>query len=387
MKICYFYAAALGILLAPAQVKGIQWKPVGVLTQSSAGSTQGFSVALSADGNTLGAGAPSYESNGATQIYVRSGQGWQFQALVSLNLTASNEGFSVALSRNGSLLAVGVPQVLGIGYTFVYSRSGNSWKVTKWHNNSASGSREGASVALSADGTITADGAPGRNKNSGAANVFMAGSSSMLSEEDTQGEEGASIALSADGYTLAVGAPGYGVNNNFGAVHIYTREPYSTKWDLQATLTQKNAQAKEGSAVSISADGNTLVATAPGLGFGSTHVYTRSGTAWTHEVTLTQAINGSAEGSSVALSSNGTLLAVGAFNFTGSIGNCGATQIYVRSGESWKHETTLTANALSSNEGYSVALSTGLEDGKALLAAGAPLYADSEGVIFLYQQE
>jgi hypothetical protein len=73
---------------------------------------QGYSVSLSADGNTLAVGGPRDNNNiGATWIFTRSGTTWTQQGskLVGTGVTGSTsqQGSSVSLSKNGNTIAVG----------------------------------------------------------------------------------------------------------------------------------------------------------------------------------------------------------------------------------------------------------------------------------------
>jgi hypothetical protein len=75
----------------------------------------GFSLALSADGNTLAAGAVSEDGaddkqaqSGAVYVFTRSGSTWAQQALVKGSNTEAGDlfGYGVALSDDGNTMAV-----------------------------------------------------------------------------------------------------------------------------------------------------------------------------------------------------------------------------------------------------------------------------------------
>ncbi len=124
---------------------------------------------------------------------------------------------------------------------------------------------------------------------------------------------GSSVALSADGSTLAVGAPdeasaatGIGGNQadnsapGAGAVYVFTRS--GTAWSQQAYVKASNTDADDrfGDSVALSADGSTLAvgavveaSAATGIGgnqadnsaqdAGAVYVFTRSGTTWSQQ--------------------------------------------------------------------------------------------------------
>src|SRR5438876_743002 len=74
---------------------------------------QGFSVSLSADGNTAIVGGPDDNGNaGAAWVYSRSGAMWNQQAkLVGTGAVGITEqGFSVSLSADGNTAMVGGPE-------------------------------------------------------------------------------------------------------------------------------------------------------------------------------------------------------------------------------------------------------------------------------------
>ena len=82
-------------------------------TGNTGSSNQGISIALSADGNTLAVGASTdgTSKTGATWIFLRSGTTWSQQGNKLVGNGAfgatGSQGISVALSANGNTLAVG----------------------------------------------------------------------------------------------------------------------------------------------------------------------------------------------------------------------------------------------------------------------------------------
>jgi hypothetical protein len=309
---------------------------------------------------------------------------WSLQATLSQKKPKSGEAFSVALSADGSTLAVGAPGFNdNAGATQIYGRNGSRWSYQTTLTDGIQGSQEGSSVALSADGKTLASGAKGFNNGNGETQIYIKTASgswsfqATLTQNITNSLEGYSVALSADGNTLAVGAEDFSSSiPHAGATHIYSRS--GTTWIYQATLTQNALGSHEGCSVALSADGNTLAAGAFRFDSsqndsGATQIYVRSKNIWTHQATLSQNLSQTEEGTSVALSSDATTLAAGAYN---------ATQIYVRSGSTWSHQATLTQNITTSLEGSSVALSA---DGNTL-AAGDPIFNTFAGATQIYSR-
>jgi hypothetical protein len=154
-------------------------------------------VSLSADGTTLAVGADFEQSSaigingngdqimkpalysGAAYVFTRSGTAWSQQAYIKASNTweGHNFGSSVALSADGSRLAVGADHedsgATGVngnqhdgtakqsGAAYVFSRSGTTWSQDAYVKASNTGLFDefGFSIALSADGNHLASGA------------------------------------------------------------------------------------------------------------------------------------------------------------------------------------------------------------------------------------
>ena len=330
-------------------------------SNTGAGDFFGYSVALSADGNTLAVGAQDEASNatgiggdqtnnsasksGAVYVFSRSGSTWSQQAYVKASNTGAFDSFgaSVALSADGNTLAVGAPyeasNATGIGgnqasnsspasgAVYVFSRSGSTWLQQAYvkASNTEEGDSFGNSVALSADGNTLAVGADREDSN-------------------------------------AIGVNGNQANNSLtdaGAVYVFSRS--GTSWSQQAYVKASNTGLLDwfGRSVALSADGNTLAvgarhedSNANGIGgdqtnnsasnAGAVYVYSRSGTTWSPQAYVKASNTGADDsfGDSVALSADGNTLAVGALyedsNATGiggdqtnnSASNAGAVYLY-----------------------------------------------------------
>jgi antibiotic biosynthesis monooxygenase (ABM) superfamily enzyme len=195
-------------------------KLVGI--DATAIASQGTSVALSADGSTaiVGGRYDNYAA-GAAWVYTRSGDVWTQQGnkLVGVNeVRQAGQGFSVALSGDGNTAIVGGPYDNSYtGAAWVYTRSGDIWtqQGSKLVGIGTVGDvRQGHSVALSGDGNIAIVGGPYDNSRSGASWVHIRSGTawkqqgSKLVGADAVGhaEQGFSVALSADGSTAVTSA-------------------------------------------------------------------------------------------------------------------------------------------------------------------------------------
>jgi FG-GAP repeat len=308
------------------------WSQQAYLKASNTDLIDGFggTVALSADGNTLAVGANGESSNatgingdqtnngafssGAVYVFVRSASTWSQQAYVKASNTDTGDrfGFSIALSADGSTLAVGAEaegsNTSGIngtqtnnaapssGAVYIFTRATTTWSQQAYikAGNTVTGDRFGWSVALSADGNTLAVGAlmgggnatgvnGGQINNNGipqtgAVYVFARSRAAWTqqafikaSNADAGDQFGWSVALSADGNTLAVGAieedsESTGINGDqakngareSGAVYTFTRD--TDVWVQKAYVKSSNTNTNDrfGKSIALSADGTVL---------------------------------------------------------------------------------------------------------------------------------
>ncbi len=197
---------------------------------------QGYCVALSADGNTAIIGGYNDNSDaGAAWVFVRSNGVWsqQYKLVGTSAVGNASQGYSVALSANGNTAIVGGlydNSSLGAAWVFVRSDSVWSQQGAKLVGAGAVGDADqGRSVALSADGDTAIVGGPDDN-NVGAAWVFVR-SDSVWSQEGSKlastgavgnAYQGSTVALSANGNIVIVG--GSADNNSAGAAWVWAIE-------------------------------------------------------------------------------------------------------------------------------------------------------------------
>ena len=189
-----------------------------------AGDMLGHAVALSGNGMTLAAGAPGHrENSGYVVIYGWDSNSniWKQKGLLG-DVTKGRAGFAVDLSRDGSVLAIGVPDAAGINgdssgqvKVYEYDDDSSSWKQRGQDLDSVVESvSAGWSVSISADGNTLVVGATGYGEQPGHATIYVwddATSNYVKLAEDIAGDApgdglGFSVALSSDGKIVAVGA-------------------------------------------------------------------------------------------------------------------------------------------------------------------------------------
>ena len=324
--------------------------------------------------------------SGAVYVFRFDGTDWFQQAYVKASNTDAEDGFgsAVALSADGNTLAVGAidedSAATGIdgdqsdnnavrsGAVYLFRFDGTDWFQQAYvkASNTGAGDLFGGDVALGADGNTLAVGANLEDSNatgingdqnndsvtaSGAAYMFRFDGTgwsqqAYVKASNTGGGDSFSIAvaLSADGNTLAVGAApensnATGINgdqsdNSFieaGAVYVFRFD--GTAWSQQAYVKASNTGAEDwfGSAVTLSADGDTLAvgafiedSNATGINgdqnddsvshAGAVYVFRFDDTAWSQQSYVKASNTGASDrfGDTITLSADGSTLAVGA---------------------------------------------------------------------------
>jgi len=309
-----------------------------VLVGGGDGDQFGFSLALSADGNTIAVGAVGEDSTatgingnqadntavsaGAVYVFRRAGNSWSQQAYVkpmtpAMFAAGDLFGFSLGLSADGNTLAVGV-----------YDEGGSSRQVNGPVDNMRGGS--GAVYVFTRTGTTWSQ------------QAYV-----KVSTAEGGDSWGVSLALSDDGNTLAVGSvdedctatgvnpPGCDMDQktdvSTGAVALFARN--GTTWSQQAYLKASNTDTEDwfGIRLAMSGDGNTLAVAAvledgnaqgingkqddnSAVEAGAAYFFTRSGSTWAQQAYVKSSNNEAFDefGNSAALSRDGRTLVVGA---------------------------------------------------------------------------
>jgi hypothetical protein len=336
------------------------WSQTATLTASDgvAGDRLGWSVALSADGSTLAAGAVNNDRPGKVYVFTRPGSGEWSGATQAAELTMSDApanqnpgfGWSVAIAPDGSTVVAGAPALNFEGAVYVFSRAATGWAdaarpATLTASDANLNGEFGAAVALSDDGSTILVGEFGANNGQpssgtgsdpGALYVFsqpvggwaVATETAKLTPSDAGGQLGRSVAVSPDGATVVGGAPGS--TSSQGALYVYSR-PGST-WTSgtnTARLVASDASNSDslGVSVALAGDGSTIVGGAWGRDFssGALYLYSRpaSGT-WTSS-TETQELGARPSGqlgTSLATTADGSTVMSGAAmtnNYRGAV--------------------------------------------------------------------
>ncbi|RPI75252.1 MAG: T9SS C-terminal target domain-containing protein [Ignavibacteriales bacterium] len=390
MKLFSYFACQLIVISLFLPFTGwAQWIQQGskLIPGGAIGSTiyLGYSVALSADGNTAIVGGIGDNANaGAAWVYTRSGGVWTLEAkLFGTGATGNaSQGFSVALSADGNTAIVGgIGDNTNAGAIWVFTRSGGVWSQqgNKLIGTGAVGNaQQGCAVSLSSDGNTAIVGGFRDNNFAGAVWVFtrngnvwsQQGIKLVVTDAIGSARFGISVDLTSDGNTAIIG--GHTDNANAGAVWIFTRN--DTSWTALTKLTGSGAigSARYGRSVSISSDGNTAIVGGyeDDAAKGAVWVYTRSDSTWTQQgnkLVGTGANGNASQGFSISVSSDGNTALVGGIDDNAF---AGATWVFTRSGGVWSQlgDKLIGSGAVgNANQGGAVAIAP---DGNTAIVGG-----------------
>jgi hypothetical protein len=365
----------------------------------------GFAVAISGDGNTVAVSATledsnargingnqqdnSAESSGAVYVFVRNGTTWTQQAYIKASNTDAGDqfGWSLALNHDGSTLAVGAQSEASAattingnqadnsaadsGAAYVYVRRGTAWTPQAYikAGNAQGGDRFGFCLALSGDG-------------------------------NTLGVCG----YDEDGGATGVNGPYNEAAGGSGCAYVFVRR--GATWAQEAYVKASNTipNAAYGSAIAISADGNTLAVNAAdedslsrGIdgeqssvpvnegSAGAVYVYGRANGVWVQQAYVKSFNIGPIDlfGFRLAFSRDGNVLAAGAPGESGAgqginpyphnltAHESGAVYVFVRNGGKWSQHAYLKAPNSEEYDQFGSAL--------AISGDGATLAAASNG--------
>ena len=359
----------------------------------------GWSVSMSDDGNRVIVGVQrddistgSTGDTGSAQIFVRDVNGnwtWEYELRNPLEASGDYFGSSVDISGDGTRAIVGAYldehstlAVNDTGSAHIFVRDATTTPISWTHEKELrhegvtgqtvnSSDQFGCSVSISTDGSLAIVGAQYTDSpegNAGSAYVFkrtvttwdleqrLTNTGGYLGTESSD-YFGHSVAISGDGTRVIVGAWGdNGINtnvNDVGSAHIFRRDTTTTpiSWvyekELQHTTSMQSMNSSDhfGYSVSISNDGNRVIAGAPNTNLGggdagSAYIFDRTtGTNdWTFNKMLVHPTPASSDyfGYSVAISGDGTYTIMGVYSDDGTTldgtttlpGDAGSAQIF-----------------------------------------------------------
>lgn len=351
----------------------------------AANDLSGSSVSLSADGSIIAIGAPKDFNNdsGSVRVYKNISGSWtQIGSDIVSEAAGVESGFSVSLSADGSIVAIGAPDysgIVGSGSVRVYKNVSDVWTQIGSDIIGDTYSQSGSSVSISADGTIVAIGSPANNQNSfvsGSVRVYqnVSGSWNQIGS-DINGQApyesmGSSVSLSSDGSIVAMGAPYDGAHS--GLVRVY--QNISGSWtQIGSDIIGEANSDQSGSSISLSSDGSIVAIGAIGNDdngnfSGSVRVYKNVSGIWTQ---IGEDIDGEASdesGTSISLSADGSIIAIGSPSNSANDVSSGRVRVYKNVSGVWiKRGTNIDGDDYYDRIGSSVSISA---DGN-IVATGA----------------
>ena len=308
-------------------------------------------------------------------------------------------GFSSAL--NGDSIIAGAPLQdqggINAGAAYIFRRSGTGWtqeaKLTA--NDAAEGDQFGSSVGLDGDTAIVGSRLNDTiSLNEGAAYIFRRTGTAWAQEAKLTANDAAAADLfgssvSVDGNTAVAGAPGDDDGGSqAGSAYVFRWN--GTAWVQEAKLTASDRSAGDQFGDMLSIKGNTVVIGAPfddagATDSGSAYVFRWNGTAWVQEAKLTagDAAEGDQFGSSV--SAGGDTVVIGSPFNDGAATDSGSAYVFRRDETTWVQEAKLTASdgVLGDRLGSSVTIKG---DFIAAGALGDDNGTPNSGRVFLFQR-
>ena len=275
------------------------WTQIGLDIDGEAGGDwSGDAISLSYDGNIVAIGAYKNDGNGDNaghvRVYKNISNSWtQIGSDIDGESAGDYFGYSVSLSDNGEVLAVGG----------IYNAGGGSGLASK---------RGHVRVYKNINNTWTQIG-------------------SDIDGESTRDYFGRSVSLSSNGKILAAGAI-YDDGAATDAGHVRVYENINGSWiQLGADIDGKNADDRVGYSVSLSNNGKTLLIGAPFIesSRGQARIYKFSDSTWTQYGDSLNGINaGDFYGVSLGLSGDGSRIAIGGSGFDLPAQAAGHVQVF-----------------------------------------------------------
>lgn len=378
------FALLLVITLVPLSINA-QWSQIGsTLFGEDVGNNFGFSISLSANGNIMAVGATTNNDGGAHAGHVRvfennSGTWTQIGTDID-GSTNQNHGYSVSLSADGSILAVSA--ILSnntAGHVKIYQNNGGTWtQIGNTINGDAANDQSGFVIDLSDDGSIVAVGArlnDGGGTNSGHVKVYQNNGGTWTQiGSDIEG----SNANDVFGSSLSLSANGNILavgarfNNSSNSGYVRVFENNGGSWS-QIGSDLVGASGDFFADVSLNGAGSLLAVGASGGNYAK--IYENNNGTWTQ---VGNTINGenAGEGMSVSISVDGSTVAVGSILNSDAAYRAGKVRVFQNNSGTW----TQVGNGIlgdAANDWFGSPLT--LSSDGSILAIAAPT-SDTNGV-------
>jgi hypothetical protein len=351
----------------------------------------GRAVAISGDGNTVAVGG--YGGLGVVYVYTNDNGVWSNSSMIQPVgiVDGSYFGYSIALSRNGTRLAIGAPLVdssaIGDGVVYIYDLELGSWVEKQVISVSGMLNYDyfGVGVYLGNSGNTLVIGAGWKDTATevdvGRAYVYDYVNNVFTQVAILSAPDGAAgyrfgdeVSIDDSGSTIVVSSH---LDNSleFNAGSAYVFEHNGNNWVYLQKLTaiDYSSYSTFGIGVNISRDGSTIAiganyADSSALDSGGVYIFRKINGTWMQIQKLTASDNSYyfEFGTNVALSEDGSLLFVGSQSADGS----GAVYVFMETQSGWIEQSKISL--VGNSSGYMLGRVVACSDNGAKVIAGAP---------------
>lgn len=333
----------------------------------------GGSLAMSADGNRVVAGATSAMRNGmdlagTAYVFERAGATWNVLAELRPDIEQNAQlfGSAVAITADGDTVAVGALGEGSSGALYIYDLS-----LSRRTKLTVPADFIGNAVALSDDGLGYVVGASSDASNSGA----VAFGKRTVRTTDTWtsvvvrpanvisgGRFGSAVDINADATFAVVGEVGFSPHR----ARTFTSVPGNATWTESTALPAGGTVMDYGASVAL-ADATVVIGAAANVG--SAYVFTGADPTWTASNPFRGLMTDTDDlfGTSVDITPDGSVLVVGASKEDGgaslingtvdnSVDNAGAAYVFRKNGADWPQALYIKAPTPAMDEGFGTAV-------------------------------
>ncbi|WP_405567531.1 BspA family leucine-rich repeat surface protein [Polaribacter sp. Asnod6-C07] len=351
----------------------------------------GKSVSISGDGSRIIVGAPQNDGAEHGKGYIRvfdknTGEYLQLGSDIIGDNLGDEFGFSVDISNDGNIIAVGAPLNDGstpysnIGSVKIYQYISSNWvQLGSEIIGEATGDEFGYSVSLNSTGNIIAIGARRNDTdgvgydNDGHVKVYQleSGNWSQIGNDidGTDGKQyGASVSISDDGNILVMGS-----QINGAGAKVF--ENNAGNWQqVGSELLGASSSEGFGNEVDISGDGEIIAIGAPNSsGTGYVKIYKKSAGSWSQiGATISSDQGRDSFGKSLSLSFDGDVIAVGAPFNSNPYSNSGSVKIFINENDIWSQIDNEIESIEANDYRRQIGSSVSLSSNGTILAIGVP---------------
>lgn len=337
------------------------------------------SVKMSSNGQIVAVGSM---NEGKVYVYERTATSWELKGL-PISMTNSTSLYAIDMTSDGLTIAIGAATQLGT--VTVYTWTGVQWtRKGAVITGEESNANFGFTVSISEDGSVLAVGEPRRGLNDfGSVHIYRwvdDSWSGTVIEPISGGEFGTSVALSPLGDKLVISEPYFSETGFFRRGRVSTYLYSDSTWNATSQQITGDISEQLGMGLEMSANGNVLSVYSTFDAKGRVRVYEWSTDMWVPRGNVFRGTTTNGRlGFSMSLSADGSNLAIGSLNMS-------AVNVYIWTNATWTLKGTAIQSSQSENFGYSLSLSG---DGSAI-SIGAPNASTSvagDGKFYVYQYE